>query len=297
MQKSGRMLRPIGYEERKKTLHTKILYDPLFFIESLVEIVNKDRRTVPFIFNSSQLKYLANRSRRDIILKPRQLGFSSAIMALFLHDTMFVPNTISVIVAHTEKDATDLFERVKYMFYSIPEIFRPHVKFSNRKELFFDKINSRYTIGSAEAREFGRCVHPNVQVLVENGYAKKICEEGVPTLQWDSKVDGQLLSIHVNLNAKAPITVTPDHLILTQDGWKRAIDLRTHDFVLQPIRKIDNKTDKIEFSFRKHAHGAFKNEINEDELIKLTELKRGIKNELRKKFKTSYGTIKKYFLK
>jgi hypothetical protein len=150
------MLRPVGYEHKYDSLYTRILYDPQFFVESLVEIVDKDRKTIPFIFNPAQLQYLINKSRRDIILKPRQLGFSTAIMALFLHDTMFVPNTVSVIVAHTEKDATDLFERVKYMFYSIPEIFRPHVRLNNRKELYFDKINSRYMIGSAEARDFGR---------------------------------------------------------------------------------------------------------------------------------------------
>ena len=77
-------------------------------------------------------------------------------MALFLHDTMFVPNTISVIVAQTDKDAADLFDRVKFMFYSIPDIFRPHVKSDNRRLLFFDRINSRYFIGSAESKDFGR---------------------------------------------------------------------------------------------------------------------------------------------
>lgn len=77
-------------------------------------------------------------------------------MGLFLHDTMFVPNTTSVIVAHTQDDAATLFDRAKFMFYSIPDIFKPHVKYSNRKELVFDKINSSYFIGSAEARDFGR---------------------------------------------------------------------------------------------------------------------------------------------
>jgi hypothetical protein len=81
---------------------------------------------------------------------------STLIMALFLHDTMFVPNTISLIVAQTDKDAADLFDRVKFMLYSIPEIFRPHIKSDNHRMLFFDKINSRYFIGSAESKDFGR---------------------------------------------------------------------------------------------------------------------------------------------
>lgn len=80
---------------------------------------------------------------------------STEIMGLFLHDTMFVPNTVSVIVAHTDKDASDLFERARFMFNSIPNTFKPNVGRSNIRELFFDRVNSRFFIGSAEARHFG----------------------------------------------------------------------------------------------------------------------------------------------
>lgn len=139
-----------------ENLYERCLYDPKFFIESLVEITDKDRHVIPFIFNPAQEVYIQNRTNKDIILKPRQLGFSTVIMALFLHDTMFVPNTTSVIIAHTTEAAATLFDRVKFMFYSIPEVFRPHVKYSNRKELTFDKINSTFFIGSAEAKDFGR---------------------------------------------------------------------------------------------------------------------------------------------
>jgi hypothetical protein len=76
-------------------------------------------------------------------------------MGLFLHDTMFCANTISVIVAHTDKDASDLFDRVHYMFRSIPEFVRPEVGRSNVRELYFSKVNSRFFIGSAEAKHFG----------------------------------------------------------------------------------------------------------------------------------------------
>jgi hypothetical protein len=142
-------------KSNQSKLHSRILYDPKFFIESLIEIVNKDKETVPFVFNPSQVRYYKNRSNRDIILKPRQLGFSTEIMGLFLHDTMFCPNTLSVIVAHTEKDASDLFEKAHFMFNSIPEIFRASVGRSNVRELKFDKVNSKFTIGSAEAKHFG----------------------------------------------------------------------------------------------------------------------------------------------
>ena len=68
---------------------------------------------------------------------------------------MFVSNSISVIVAHTDKDAADLFDRVHFMLRSIPEFIRPEVGRSNIRELYFSKINSRFFIGSAEAKHFG----------------------------------------------------------------------------------------------------------------------------------------------
>ncbi len=134
----------------------KIINDPRFFLETLVEIVDKNRQTVPFILNPIQRKFYRRRTNRDVILKPRQLGFSTLIVGLFLHDTMFVPNTDSVIVAHTIDASIELFKKARLMFESVPEEFRPHVKFSNRKELYFDKINSAFYVGSAEQGDFGR---------------------------------------------------------------------------------------------------------------------------------------------
>jgi len=138
------------------SLSDRIIYDAKFFLESLVSITDKDRQIIPFIFNPSQNRYYKERTLRDIILKPRQLGFSTEIIGLFLHDTMFVPNTVSVIVAHTTEDAADLFKRAKFMFDSVPEVFRPQVRLNNQKQLYFDKINSVFFIGSAEAKDFGR---------------------------------------------------------------------------------------------------------------------------------------------
>ena len=134
----------------------RALTDPKFFTQSLIWISNKDRRIVPFIFNEAQNQYYNHRTLRDIILKPRQLGFSTLILALFLHDTITCPNTVSIIVCHTQKDSAALFERSKFMLESIPAPLRPRIKYSNRLELYFDKINSTLTVGSAEIRDFGR---------------------------------------------------------------------------------------------------------------------------------------------
>src|SRR4030042_3504878 len=130
--------------------------DGKYFLESITSIASKEREVVPFIFNEAQNQYYINRTRRDIILKARQMGFSTIILGLFLHDTINVPNTTSILVCDTQKNAQALFARSQFMFDSMPEQVRPHIKYRDALELYFDKLNSRITIGSAETRDFGR---------------------------------------------------------------------------------------------------------------------------------------------
>lgn len=74
------MSRQIAYQSNELVskpdrLYERIVLEPRYFLESLVEIPDKDRQTVPFILNPPQVRYYLSRSLRDIILKPRQLGF------------------------------------------------------------------------------------------------------------------------------------------------------------------------------------------------------------------------------
>lgn len=137
--------------------YQRLVYSPKVFIETCLHIVDKDRHTVPFKLNPPQLAYYKHRTKRDVILKARQLGFSILVSALFLWDTIFHSNTTSVVVAHTQKDSIALFERARFMFNSIiDERIKPKVQYSSRMELVFGDLNSRFIIGSAEAKEFGR---------------------------------------------------------------------------------------------------------------------------------------------
>ena len=58
------------------------------FIEDNLSIVNKNGQLVRFILNDIQNKYLLKATNNDIILKARQQGFSSLILALFTADFM-----------------------------------------------------------------------------------------------------------------------------------------------------------------------------------------------------------------
>lgn len=129
------------------------------FIEARLKIINKEGKEIPFLLNSIQEKYLSTDSTgRDLILKARQQGFSSVILAKFTTDFLLKPNSQSVVVADNSDNAIALLERVKYFLKSYEEITKVQIplKYNSRYELHNEYLNSKYIIGTSENTEFGR---------------------------------------------------------------------------------------------------------------------------------------------
>lgn len=141
----------------------KCLSDHKYFIETFVSIKDKDRKISPFLFNPIQemfykkFKALNSRGiRNHIILKPRQLGFTTLICALFLAECIFVPNTTAAIIAHDTESTARIFEITKLMYEKLPDEIRPALKYSTKKELVFKDLNSKIFVGTAGSEGFGR---------------------------------------------------------------------------------------------------------------------------------------------
>ena len=133
--------------------------NPRPWIEANLWIRTKDRRVIPFLLNAAQVDYWDHRTLRDIILKPRQLGFTTVICGLFFADTLLRPNTTSVIVAHDTDSSEKIFRIVQLFWERLPEEERRRVgppRFSNRREFLWPKINSQFYVGTAGALTFGR---------------------------------------------------------------------------------------------------------------------------------------------
>lgn len=129
------------------------------FIETRLTIVDKQSEVVPFTLNKIQEKYLLyDYTGNDIILKARQQGFSSLILAMFTADFILKDNQRNVIVADIADNATELLDRVKFYIKSYEEFVKVKVplKYNSKYELFNEATNSRYTIGTADNVDFGR---------------------------------------------------------------------------------------------------------------------------------------------
>lgn len=128
------------------------------FIEDMLTIIDKNGNEVPFVLNEMQKMFVQEATGRDIILKGRQMGFSSFILAAFTKDFIFKENSLSVVIADIADNAQDLLARVKHYIKAYEEKNNTKVplKYNSKYELHNAATNSRYIIGTAENTEFGR---------------------------------------------------------------------------------------------------------------------------------------------
>ena len=118
----------------------------LQYIERFLKIKTKDNKIKKFTLNPSQMKLYETVKRehdlgkpvRIIILKARQMGFSTATEALIFHSTVTRENVNSQIIAHTSESTTNLFNMSKLFYDELPEMMKPMIKASNSKELIFE---------------------------------------------------------------------------------------------------------------------------------------------------------------
>ena len=113
------------------------------FAAGTLKIRTKDGGPLwPFVMNPIQMRYLqhlrenyqrgpgvdAFRGIRDLIVKPRQLGFSTFIAALFFMDGFLSPGRVSVVLTHDLKISQELLRTYKTLFENLPPQLRASVK-------------------------------------------------------------------------------------------------------------------------------------------------------------------------
>lgn len=105
-----------------------------------------------------QKQFVKDATGKDIILKGRQMGFSSFILGAFTKDFIFKENSLSVVLADIADNSQDLLARVKHYIKAFERANNTKVplKYNSKYELQNAYNNARYIIGTAENTEFGR---------------------------------------------------------------------------------------------------------------------------------------------
>ena len=116
------------------------------YFETYLYIMTKDSKLVLFKLNQAQAKlldtikreYEAGKPIRIVVLKARQLGFSTLTEAMLFYRSVMQENTNGLIIAHTDEATTNLFNMSKRFYDELPLDLKPMIKTSNAKELIFE---------------------------------------------------------------------------------------------------------------------------------------------------------------
>jgi hypothetical protein len=128
-------------------------------IAMLLRIRARDGRGIPLRLNPAQREF----SRRPacgqhIILKARQLGFTTYIAARFFIATITRPGTLSVLVAHDQDAAQEIFQIVRRFVENLPRCIRGNLETSrsNVRQVVFPALDSQFRVESAADENCGR---------------------------------------------------------------------------------------------------------------------------------------------
>lgn len=134
------------------------------FAAKCLKIRAKDGQIVPFVLNTAQ-QYVHERLERQLreagkvralILKARQQGFSTYIGARFYHKVTHRTGYQCFILTHEQPATDNLFAMVdRYHKHNNP-LVKPSTGASNAKELYFDRLDSGYAVGTAGSKAVGR---------------------------------------------------------------------------------------------------------------------------------------------
>lgn len=108
------------------------LKDRNWRLNNLYKIVNKDGQKTTFQPNWAQQDFIENDKGRDLILKARQLGFTTLACILGLDEAIFKSDWSVLIIAHTLADAAKIFEtKIKYPWDNLPDTLKEQVQARN----------------------------------------------------------------------------------------------------------------------------------------------------------------------
>ncbi len=154
----------VNLEHRKAGLHYKAGRDfpqeleipPQMrdvLIGCLLKVRSKDRGLVRLVPNRAQLEFARRCTKRNIVLKARQLGITTYVAARYFVHTITQPGTMTVQVAHSQESAEEIFRIVHRFEENLPEALRNgalYTSHANVRRIVFSRLDSEYRIEAAD---------------------------------------------------------------------------------------------------------------------------------------------------
>ena len=147
----------------------RVARSPYLFALNYLKIQDKDDQLTTLRLNALQIDYLKNRTPRDLILKPRQIGFSTAIQAEIFRYSVTRP-TRSLTLTDESANTTKMRLMQQKFYEHLPEHFRPERSISNATLTIYPEFNSEVLSGTAGNANVGRAGSYRVQHYSEAAF-------------------------------------------------------------------------------------------------------------------------------
>jgi hypothetical protein len=188
-----------------EAMRERIRSDFPFWAENFAKIVDKQARKIPLVLKPGQLaldealeaQRAEGKPRRAIILKARQLGFSTYAQAKLIHESTLQELVEAMVVAQDRNTGEKLYRMGERMYANLPEDdpwLKPKLgKYRRSKSLHFagDELwhhgkafpDSTYSVDTAGEYEAGRGITPNRLHLSELAFWPQLLQKLTALLQ------------------------------------------------------------------------------------------------------------------
>lgn len=170
------------------------LGDPRFYLENFCKIKGKEGKGLePFILKPAQLDIFntIQRHNRIIIMKARQIGFSTAVTGFLYHKTITAAGVTTALVGYNNDLTAELLDKIKTFYRTTPDAIKPTIHYNSKYEISFPKVDSKILV-LPSTENVGRGYTINNALLTELPFWDK-AEEKMVTLEASVPINGKII--------------------------------------------------------------------------------------------------------
>lgn len=150
--------------DQQQLVRKRLYEDFEFYAKHALKIRTKEGTISPLVLNAAQKVFMksvidqlqSTGKVRVVVLKGRQQGLSTIIEGILYWWTSQHKAVKALVMTHKGESTTALFNMTKRYHDNVPEILKPHSKYSSRKELAFDILDSSFMVATAGGDGIGR---------------------------------------------------------------------------------------------------------------------------------------------
>lgn len=153
--------------------------DPVHFISNYCYIQNQEEGKMLFKLRPYQVRIIKayHKHQFNILLQGRQSGKTEVTAAFAYWFAIFHDNKNVLIASNKQKGATDIMNRIRFMYESTPNFLRPGANFYNRGSIEFD--NGSKVWSEATTPDTGRGKSVALLIVDELAHVRKKIQEAM----------------------------------------------------------------------------------------------------------------------